>query len=91
MEQINEQNIPEEYKPISAWGFVGWTLLFNLPLAGWIIVIVMACGVSPKKNVTNFARSFLLMWLLITIISIIVSLLVFALGLGAGFTAYSMY
>ena len=80
MEEFNEQNIPEAYKPISAWGFVGWSLLFNLPLAGWIIVIVFACGVSAKKNVTNFARSYLLMWLIETIIAVVTWLVMFALG-----------
>ena len=80
MEEFNEQNIPEAYKPISAWGFVGWSLLFNLPLVGWIIVIVFACGVSAKKNVTNFARSYLLMWLIATIIAVVTWLVMFALG-----------
>ena len=82
MEQFDEQNIPEAYKPISAWGFVGWTLLFNLPLAGWIIVIVMACGVSAKKNVTNFARSYLLMWLIGFIIGLVFFALSFIFGIG---------
>ena len=80
MEEFNEQNIPEAYKPISAWGFVGWSLLFNLPLVGWIIVIVFACGVSAKKIVTNFARSYLLMWLIATIIAVVTWLVMFALG-----------
>ena len=87
MEQFDEQNIPEAYKPISAWGFVGWALLFNLPLAGWIIVIVFACGVSPKKNLTNYARSYLLMWLLVLIITLVIWLVTLAIG----FTGAMLY
>lgn len=84
MEQLNGVNIPEEYRPISAWGFVGWSLLFNLPLAGIILVIVFACGASPRKNLTNYARSYLLMMLLVFIITFVITLFALLTGvLGA--------
>ena len=95
MEQIDEKNIPEAYKPITAWGFVGWTLLFNLPLVGWILIIVFACGVSAKKNVTNFARSFLLMYLLGCIVGLVTFAIIFALSFAGisltGISLNSMY
>ena len=33
-------NIPNEYRPLSAWGYIGYSLLFRIPLAGFIFAIV---------------------------------------------------
>ncbi|MBP3255386.1 MAG: hypothetical protein J6M60_02715 [Clostridia bacterium] len=84
MEEYNEQNIPEAYKPLGAWAFFGWTLLFNLPFVGWIIVIVFSCGVSSRKNLTNYARSILIMWGFAILVSIIYCIAMFALGFSVG-------
>ena len=85
MEEYNDQNIPEAYKPLGAWAFFGWTLLFNMPFVGWIIVIVFACGVSARKNLTNYARSILIMWGFATLLSIIYFLVMFGLGFTGAF------
>ena len=53
----NQAGIPEEYKPISMWGYFGYELLFSIPCIGLIVLIVLA--VSAKNvNVKNFARSY---------------------------------
>jgi len=53
----NQAGIPEEYKPISMWGYFGYELLFSIPCIGFIVLIVLA--VSAKNvNVKNFARSY---------------------------------
>ena len=51
--------IPDEYKPISMWGYLGYEFLFCLPFVGFIIAVVMAFA-PENKNVKNFARSYLL-------------------------------
>ena len=45
--------IPEEYKPISLWGYFGYELLFSIPCVGFIVLLVMAFG-SKNVNVKNF-------------------------------------
>lgn len=80
----NEKKIPSEYKPIGAWGYVGYNLLFSIPLVGLILIIIFAAGGASNINVKNYARSFLCVWLILLIIAVIVSLiLIITGGLGA--------
>ena len=46
------------FKPISAWGYVGYSLLWSIPVVGWIIWLCQAIGAS-NRNVRNYARSYL--------------------------------
>ena len=43
-------NIPKAYQPISAWGYVGWDILFAIPVVGFIILLVFACGGTSNIN-----------------------------------------
>ncbi len=56
--QITEDMLPPQYKPIGAWGYFGWNLLFAIPIAGLIVLIVFACGGVQNVNLRNYARSF---------------------------------
>ena len=51
-------NIPEEYKPISMWGYFGYELLFSIPCVGFILLLVFAFGGTKNVNLKNFARSY---------------------------------
>ncbi len=76
---FNVQNIPEEYRPISMWGYFGYQLLFSIPILG--LVLLIAFSFSDKNiNRRNFARSY---FCILIIVLIIVGIL-FATGLGAG-------
>ena len=54
---MQENSIPEEYKPISMWGYFGYEILFSIPVLGFIILIVNALT-AKNKNLKNFARSY---------------------------------
>ena len=71
--------IPENYKPISAWGYVGYTLLFCIPLVGLIMLIVFSFS-DANINRRNYARSYWCMLLLSIIITVIITILSVALG-----------
>ena len=75
------EQIPSQYKPISAWGYVGYNLLFS------ILIIVFAVGGSENINVRNYARSFLCVLLLSVILVAIVVLIIIIAG---GSLAYYM-
>jgi uncharacterized membrane protein YvbJ len=77
-------NVPEEYKPISMWGYFGYELLFNIPLVGFILLLVFSFGGTKNHNLKNFARSYFCMLILVLIIAII---LVAAVGTTAGLSA----
>lgn len=81
---ITENNLPPEFKPISAWGYVGYNLLFSIPLIGFIFLIVYACGGTQNKNLKNYARSFFCILLLSIIISVILGILGIVFGMNLG-------
>lgn len=52
------ENIPEEYQPISMWGYFGYELLFSIPCVGFILLIIFSVGGTKNVNLRNFARSY---------------------------------
>lgn len=66
--------IPKAYKPISAWGYVGWDILFAIPVVGLIILIVFACGGTSNINRKKYARSKFCAFLLGLIIALVIFL-----------------
>lgn len=78
--------IPPEYKPISMWGYFGYELLFLIPIAGFIILLVFAFGGTQNVNLRNFARSYFCL----AIIIVIVILYFFVIGL-SGVSLLSRY
>ena len=55
-----------QFKPISAWGYVGYSILFSIPIIGLVFLIVFAFS-SGNINRRSYARSYFC-WLLIAII-----------------------
>ena len=41
--------LPDEYKPISMWGYFGYEILFSIPIVGFIVLIVLSIN---GKNVS---------------------------------------
>ena len=74
-----ENNIPDEYKPISMWGYFGYQILFAIPCVGIIMLLVFSFGGTQNKNLQNFARSYFCFLILVVVI---VLFLVFVVGLG---------
>lgn len=79
-----QTNIPKyspEYKPLSPWAYFGYNLLFSIPLAGFIMLIVFSFD-NSNINRRNYARSFfctlLISIVIILVVIIIISLLGFA-------------
>ena len=76
----NYDNIPQNFRPISAWGYVGYQILFSIPLIGFILLIVFSFD-SSNINRRNFARSYFCILLLsIIFVGVFIGLFV-ALGL----------
>ncbi len=50
-------NVPAELTPISMWGYFGYSILFNIPVVGFIFLIIFAIG-AKNVNKKNFARSY---------------------------------
>lgn len=61
-----------QFKPISSWGYVGYTLLFSIPLVGLVLLFVFAFS-DRNINRRNYARSFFCWFLIGIIISVVIA------------------
>ena len=68
--------IPDEYKPITMWGYFGYSILFAIPLVGFILLLVFSLGGARNINLRNYARSYFC-WV---VIGIVMLLLMFLFG-----------
>ena len=66
---------PEQFRPLSPWAYFGYTILFGLPLIGFIFLIIYSFDDS-RINRRNFARSYFCVLLIV----IILIALLFATG-----------
>lgn len=69
---LTEEQLPEQFRPLGAWAYFGWTILFNLPFVGWIITLIKALGKTGNINLRNFARSMFCVYAVILILYLII-------------------
>ena len=67
--------IPEEYKPIGAWMYFLWNIVFSIPLVGLVLLIVFSCGGTSNINLRNYARSFFCALLVAVVFIILMTIL----------------
>lgn len=77
----NGKRVPVEYKPIKAWGYFGYNILFAIPLVGFIFLLVYALGGTSNINLKNYARSFFCVFILSLIILLVVFVLAMMFGI----------
>ena len=74
---MDNTNLPEEYRPISMWGYFGYQILFSIPC------VVFAFGGTKNVNLKNFARSYFCFTIILVVLVVL-----FAIAFG-GAAAYS--
>lgn len=75
---------PREFTPMSPWAYVGYRILFAIPVVGFVLLIVFSF-IDGNIARRNFARSYwceLLLGLGILTIVILVLVLIFGVALG---------
>ena len=82
-------DLPPQYRPLSAWAYFGLTLLFSIPVVGFIFLIVYSCS-SANINRRSFARSFWC-WLIIAAIVFVILLLTGVLASISSNSSYLCY
>ena len=80
---IQNNNIPEEYRPVSMWGYFGYELLFSIPCVGFILLLVFSFGGTKNINLRNFARSYFCFMILMVILILVIALLAGEAGLAS--------
>ncbi len=70
----------QDTTPISPLGYIGYNILFNLPFIGLIVALVYAFGSNQNVNVRNYARSVLIIWLIVVVMYVLLFILLAAMG-----------
>ena len=73
----------EQFRPLTPWAYVGYSVLFSIPLIGLILLIVFSFS-DNNINRRSYARSFFC-WL---IIGIIISAILAVTGVGNSLSTY---
>ncbi len=81
LREITEDQLPAKYRPLGAWAYFGWSLLFTCVPFGFIVAIVFAVGKTENVNLRNFARS---MFCFLVVLVIILLLIFSSVGCSAG-------
>ena len=83
-----EQNPQQNYRPqtdvapvMSTGSWIGTLLLMYIPIVNIILLIVWAASTGENPNRRNFARAYLLMFV---ISFILMAVIIFGFGLGLG-------
>lgn len=77
--QFKDYSGTEQFRPLSAWGYFGYSILFAIPIIGWIFLLVFTFS-TKNYNRRSFARSY---WCGFLVVAIIIGILL-ATGVGAG-------
>lgn len=78
---LTKEQLPAQFKPLGAWAYFGFSLLFAIPVIGWIVLLVFALGGTANLNLRNYARSYFCALLVMLILTGIAVGAVFALGI----------
>ena len=69
---FDPNNIPAKYKPLSPWAYFWSSILFCIPVIGFIFLLIFTFGAS-NINLRNYARSY---WCALLIALIIAAVIV---------------
>lgn len=61
-----------DYNPIGMWGYFFYTILLNIPVIGWIFIILFAAGITKNINLRNYARAWLCGYMVALVFAILV-------------------
>lgn len=76
----NADRIPPEYRPLSPWAYFGYSILYSIPLIGFILMVVFALN-NDNINRRNHARSMFCGLILALIFGVAAIILAAVLGI----------
>ncbi len=69
-EKAEIQRLDSKYRPLGAWEYFGYTLLFSLPLIGFICLLIF-CFSDSNINRRSFARSYFCGFFIVAILAVV--------------------
>ena len=79
MDRYTLQQLPPQYRPLGAWAYFGYSLLFSVPVVGVICLIIFSISGS-NINRRNYARSFWCVYVLAAIAAVVLWALGFSVS-----------
>ncbi|MBR3318795.1 MAG: hypothetical protein IKG21_13350 [Atopobiaceae bacterium] len=70
--EFDEYDVQSDYRPIGAWGYIGYNILFGLPIVGLILIVVFSFS-NTNINRRNYARSYLIGVVFLLILTIVLA------------------
>lgn len=70
-EKAEIERLPYKYRPLGAWAYFGYSILFSLPFAGFICLIIFSLS-SENINRRSFARSYFCGFIIAVVIVVII-------------------
>ena len=80
---ITKETLPAQFRPLSAWAYFGYSLLFAIPVVGFVFLIVFTFNGS-NINRRSFARSY---WCGLILVAVIVLVILLIAALSGGISA----
>ncbi len=80
--EITKENLPANLRVLSPWAYFGYTLLFSIPVVGFILLIVFSFN-RGNFNRRSFARSYFCGLIIFAVIIAVFIVIAMATGLGA--------
>lgn len=76
--------VPVEYKPITPWGYVGYYILYQIPIVGFIIMLINAFGSNTNVHLKNLSRCYLLLFAIGVVLALAVLIIPVVIGMSSG-------
>ena len=83
-EEIDQ--LPSHFRPLSPWAYFGYSILYAIPIIGFISLIVCAFS-NANINRRNFARSYFCVLILFVIL---IAIIIGVVGIDAVLSSISM-
>ena len=80
MSKNDYSKLPENVRPISPWRYFGLSILYAIPILGFVVLVINSLSHSNNINVRNFSRSFFCGLVLVLIVVGIIMAITFAGG-----------
>lgn len=58
MSKEDYSHLPEDVRPISPWRYFGLSILYAIPIVGFIILVINSLSHGNNVNVRNYSRSY---------------------------------
>lgn len=73
-------NIPSNYRPLNPWEYFLYSILFSIPVIGFILLILYSFD-NSNINRKNFARSYFCIYILIIVLIFIYAVIISNIGI----------